>query len=161
MKKEYSGIPAKVYPLIEQAAADAGCFIWDVEFVKEGADRVLRITIDTEKETGIELNDCEAVHRAVDPILDEADPIDTSYMLQVTSPGIERELTMPWHVEAFIGAEAKMKLFSPVNGKRIHTGTIAGIGDDLKITLTTPDGDITADFDSVAKLRLVYNFDFN
>ena len=104
MKKEFSGVAAAVYPLASAAAEAAGCVVWDVEFVKEGADRVLRITIDTDREGGIGIEDCEKVHREVDRMLDEADPIEGSYMLQITSPGIERRLTMPWHFAAFAEA---------------------------------------------------------
>lgn len=70
-----------------------GCSLWDVEYVKEGGDWFLRLYID--KEGGVDINDCEAISRAVDPILDEKDPIPDSYSFEVCSAGLERELEAP------------------------------------------------------------------
>lgn len=158
MKKDYSGIPAKVYPVIEKAVCDLGCFIWDVEFVKEGADRILRITIDTDDEGGIDINRCVDVHHAVDPLLDEADPIDESYSLQISSPGIERSLTMPWHVDACRGEKAELRLFAPVNGKRVFTGVISGMdGDD--VVISDGENELRFSLGSVSKMKLLYDFE--
>ena len=159
MKKDYSGIPAKVYPVIEPAVNALGCFIWDVEFVKEGADRVLRITIDTDDEGGIDISHCVDVHRAVDPLLDEADPIDESYNLQISSPGIERSLTMPWHIEACKGEKAELRLFAPLNGKRVYTGIISGMDDEDNVVLTDGENEMKFRFDSVSKMKLLYDFE--
>jgi ribosome maturation factor RimP len=158
MKKEYSGVPARVYPVVEPAVAAAGCVLWDVEFIKQGAGRVLRITIDKEGPEGVGIDDCEAVHRAIDPLLDEADPIDGSYSLEVSSPGIERELSMPWHVEACSGSEAELRLFAPVGGQRVFRGTLAGLADDGSVLVDAPSGRLSFPFDSISKLRLVYDF---
>ena len=87
MKKELSGVAGKVYELLVPVVRDAGCDIWDIDFVKEGTRRILRITIDAEG--GVGIDDCERVHHAVDPVLDDADPIDGAYYLEVSSPGIE------------------------------------------------------------------------
>jgi len=89
-----------VRALAEPVAEEIGCWVWDVEFVKEGARRILRITIDSEE--GITIDDCEKMHRAIDPILDEADPLEAQYYLEVSSPGVERELRTEEHV---IGCE--------------------------------------------------------
>ncbi len=158
MKKDYAGVPARVRPLAEKAAAEAGCSVWDIEFVKEGPDYVLRITIDKDSPEGVGIDDCEAVHRAIDPLLDEADPIENSYCLQVSSPGIERELTMPRHVSECAGEAAEIRLFAPVDGRKVFKGDISGISEDLTVTLLTDDGPAQFPFESISKMHLVYDF---
>ena len=87
----------KVYELIKDTVAAEGVGLWDVRFLKEGASWYLRVFID--KPEGISIDDCTNVSHAIDPIIDEADPIDVSYYLEVCSPGIERELTRRRHYE--------------------------------------------------------------
>lgn len=89
-EKKTKNTAAAVTELISDTVASLGFELWDVEYVKEGADMYLRITIDA-PET-IDIDDCENVSRAINPILDDADPIDEPYMLEVSSPGIERQL---------------------------------------------------------------------
>ena len=78
-----------------------GLKLWDVRFEKEGGRWFLRYFID--KEGGVNINDCENFSRAIDPVLDAADPIDQAYCLEVSSPGVERDLVKPWHFEENIG----------------------------------------------------------
>ena len=89
------GIADRVREIIQPTADELGYYLWDVEYVKEGADFILRVTIDRFDETGegITIDDCETMSRAIDPVLDEHDPIPDQYLLEVSSPGIERELT--------------------------------------------------------------------
>ncbi len=94
-------------PLFDTVIA-ADCYLWDVEYVKEGAEWILRIVIDSNE--GVTLDDCERVSRAVDPILDEADPIENSYRLEITSPGVERPLTRPDHFECCLGEPSEGRL---------------------------------------------------
>lgn len=98
-----------VKPIVEQL----GLSLWDVRFVKEGADYFLRIFIDSEN--GITIEDCEKVSRAVDWPLDEADPISQSYCLEVCSPGIERELKKEEHFQAFIDSPIMVKMIRPID----------------------------------------------
>ena len=98
-----------VKPIVEQL----GLSLWDVRFVKEGADSCLRIFIDSEN--GITIEDCEKVSRAVDLPLDEADPISQSYCLEVCSPGIERELKKEEHFQAFIDSPIMVKMIRPID----------------------------------------------
>ena len=91
-------IAGTVRELLTPTAETMGYELWDVEFVREGARRILRITID--KPEGIDIDDCEAYHRAIDPLLDEADPIDSAYYLEVSSPGSERDLKYHFHFAA-------------------------------------------------------------
>ena len=108
-----------VRPIIE----DMGLTLWDVRFVKEGALWYLRIFID--KDSGITVDDCENVTRAVDKPLDDLDPIEQNYILEVSSPGIERELLKPEHFDAFLGAPVMIKLIRPdEKGERELSGTL-------------------------------------
>lgn len=151
--KGISGIAAVVAELIGETVRDLGYVLWDVEYVKEGAEMHLRITIDSPN--GINITDCEAVARAIDPILDEADPIENSYRLDVSSPGIERELRTDAHILASIGLEAEARLFAPVDGKRIFRGKIAAY-EDGKVTLDCPEGSVSLGKSAISKLRTVF-----
>ncbi len=93
-----------------------GCSLWDVEYVREGADWFLRLYID--KPGGVDINDCEAISRAVDPILDEKDPIPDSYSFEVCSAGLERVLKRPGDFEQFMGSMVLVRLYQPKDGKR-------------------------------------------
>ena len=95
-----------VWQIAEPIARELGLEIWDIRFLKEGADWFLRIFID--KEGGIDISDCENMSRAIDKPLDEADPIEQSYCLEVSSPGVERDLVRPEHFERYKGADIKV-----------------------------------------------------
>ena len=111
-KKNIAGLVSEIaLPLAKEFGYD----LWDVEYVKEGADMILRITIDTDAEGGITIDDCEKMHRAIDPLLDELDPIEESYMLSVSSPGVERELTKPMHYEKMKGSEVEVRLYAALD----------------------------------------------
>ena len=97
-----------VRDIAKPIADSLGLDLWDVRFIKEGTQWYLRIFID--KEEGISIEDCEAMSRAIDKPLDDADPINQSYCLEVCSPGIERELVRDEHFERFIGADIKIRL---------------------------------------------------
>ncbi len=166
MKKEFSGVAARVYPLIEETVRACGCEIWDVEFVKRGADRVLVITIDTDREEGIGITDCERVTRAIDPILDEADPIDSSYNLEVSSPGIERDITLPWHVLVCEGERVEVKLFAPLEGSRKYDGVLLGFeGGEEDITkpilIDIGEKTVAIPFEAISKMQTIFDFNNN
>ena len=108
----------KVTELVEKLARpiveENGCQLWDVEYVREGSEYFLRLYLD--KETGVDINDCERISRAMDPILDEKDPIPTSYHFEVCSAGLERALKRPSDFERFMGSAITVKLYRPRNG---------------------------------------------
>jgi len=132
-KKNIAGI---VWDLAAPLAEEFGYLLWDVEYVREGADMILRITIDTESEGGITIDDCEKMHRAIDPILDEADPIEESYLLAVSSPGVERTLVRPEHFEWMSGSDVMLKFYSPVDGVKSLRATLVGLdGEDIVVTI--------------------------
>lgn len=128
-KKNKKGTVEAVTELVQPIVEGLGLSLWDVRFLKEGAQWYLRIFID--RDSGVSIDDCEAVTRAVDQPLDELDPIEQNYILEVSSPGIERELIRPEHFDAFLGAGVMIRLIRPdENGER-----------DLKGTLTAHDKD--------------------
>lgn len=150
MKKS---IRETVKDAIEPCVLALGYRIWDVTYQKIGADYHLEITIDND--CGIDIEDCEKVHRAIDPILDEVDPIEGFYYLEVSSPGVERELRTPEHIAASIGARVEAKLFSAYEGQKSLTGELVAFLDG-KLTLRVGDTDLTLDKSAVSKLHTVY-----
>lgn len=138
---------------IEPTVLELGYSIWDITYQKIGADYHLEITIDSAD--GINIEDCEKVHRAIDPILDECDPIEDFYYLEVSSPGIERELRTDEHITASLGARVEAKLFVARDGKKTVIGTLKSFEDGV-ITVTEGDCDIAVPQKEISKLRTVY-----
>ena len=149
-------VASLVKELITPMADEMGYYLWDVEFVKEGADKYLRITIDNED--GITIEDCEKFHRAIDPLLDEADPISEAYILEVSSPGIERELKTPMHVEACEGWDVEIKLYAPKNGSKAFRGVLGGYDEDGNIVLEIGESKEVFKPDEIAKIATYYDF---
>ena len=114
---------AIVTELVKPVVEGFGLSLWDVRFEKEGSSWFLRIFIDRE-DAPVDVTDCEKVSRAIDGPLDEADPISQSYYLEVSSPGIERELVKKEHFEQFLGAPVTLKLIRPVDGQREFVGEL-------------------------------------
>ena len=155
MNNNTKNVAGVVSALIAPIAEKLGYELWDVEFVKEGTRRILRVTLDSEG--GITIEDCEKMHRAIDPILDEADPIECAYYLEVSSPGIERELRTDRHIEACIGCRVEARLYAPVDGAKTFVGTLAAF-DGGKVTLEAASGERIFERRDVAKLRTLFDF---
>ena len=149
-------VASLVKELITPMADEMGYYLWDGEFVKEGADKYLRITIDNED--GITIEDCEKFHRAIDPLLDEADPISEAYILEVSSPGIERELKTPMHIEACEGWDVEIKLYAPKNGSKAFRGVLGGYDEDGNIVLEIGESKEVFKPDEIAKIATYYDF---
>ena len=149
-------IASAVKELITPVAEEMGLYLWDVEFVKEGAEKHLRITIDNEEVITIE--DCEKFHRAIDPILDEADPISESYILEVSSPGIERELKCEEHIYACEGWDVEVKLYAPRNGAKMFRGVLVGYDDDGCIVIESDGAQVTFKPEEIAKISTYFDF---
>ncbi len=132
-----------------------GCTLWDVEYVREGGEWFLRLYID--KQGGVDIADCEAISRAVDPILDEQDPIAESYSFEVCSAGLERQLKRPSDFEQFMGSSVSVKLFKPVNGAKEFVGTLRAYHDGA-LTIQTAAGEMTFQKNEVAQVRLHVEF---
>ena len=148
-------IAGTVWDIIEPTATELGYEIWNVEYVREGADMNLRITIDSEN--GIDLSDCEKMTRAIDPILDEADPIEGAYYLEVSSPGVERVLTLDHHFAVMAGWDVEVKLFRAVDGNKTIYGVLAG-KEENELVLNSENGEIRLEMKNVAKVTTVYDW---
>ncbi len=128
-------VVSQVKKLAAPVAQGLGLELWDIEYVKEGASWFLRIYIDKEK--GVTIDDCEAFSRAIDKPLDDEDFIKQQYYLEVSSPGIERELKTDAHFGAFIGKKVRVRLIRPAeDGAREYTGTLSSYKDGV-FTLDT------------------------
>ena len=132
-----------------------GCRLWDVEYVREGSERYLRVYID--KDGGIDIDDCERVHRALDPILDEKDPIAESYHFEVCSAGLERVLKRPGDFVRFMDSAVLVKLYRPRNGLKEIPGILRGY-EDGKVTLEAGKETIIFEKSEVALVRLRVEF---
>lgn len=129
-----------------------GCDLWDVEFVREAGAWFLRVYID--KEGGVSIGDCEAVSRALDPLLDEADPIEQSYSFEVSSAGVERQLKRPSDFQRFMGSFAAVKLYKAAEGAKEHLGYLRGY-DNGAVTIETKSGETkTFEASQVASVHL-------
>lgn len=140
----------RVYNLIKETVEQQGVTLWDVRFLKEGASWYLRVFID--KTEGITIDDCTDVSHAIDHIIDEADPIDVPYYLEVCSPGLERELTRPFHYERVLGEKIKIRLYKAVDGKKEFTGILESADSD--IILQTDDGEKSFNIKEISKANL-------
>lgn len=144
-------VAAFARPIVEQH----GCSLWDVEYVREGSDYILRLCID--KEGGVDISDCEAISRAVDPILDERDPIPGSYQFEVCSAGLERALKRPEDFRRFLGSPITVKLYRPHNGPKEIPAVLRGY-EDGKLTVEAGKETITFEKSQVALVRLRVEF---
>ena len=147
MSKITETVSALALPLAEKL----GLELWDVEYIREAGQWYLRVYVD--KEGGVDINDCEALSRALDPILDEADPIPTSYVFEVSSAGCERELRRESDFVRFMGSLCEVKHYANVDGARSHIGTLSGY-DAGAVTIETPQGTLRFDKSQVAQVRL-------
>lgn len=140
MAKSKGGVTvSKVRELCEPIVKDFGLSLWDVRYEKEGADWYLRIFID--KEDGVDITDCEKVSRAINTPLDELDPIENAYCLEVCSPGIERELVRDEHFMQFIGADIMVRMRRPIEGiGKDFCGVLKGY-DDGMVTIADHSGE--------------------
>lgn len=148
------GIAQRVWELAEPVADELGLWIWDVEYVKEGARKVLRITVDSED--GVGIDDCEKMHRAIDPLLDGEDMIAERYYLEVSSPGIERELKTDVHLEACEGWDVEVRLYAPRNGSKLFRGVLLPIGENGEIRISVGEDVLTFEKSAVAKVNTYF-----
>lgn len=113
-----------VRKLAEPLCDELGLFLWDVKYEKEGANLYLRVYID--KDGGIGISDCEALHRPLDKLLDEQDPVPGSYIFEVCSPGLGRRLERPEHFEVCIGDPVRIRYIRPKDGEKEFSGILTG-----------------------------------
>ena len=138
-----------VRSLAEPVAAQCGCEVWDVEYVREAGAWYLRVYID--KPGGVGIDDCEAVSRALDPVLDEADPVPGSYVFEVSSAGAE--LKRPGDFERFSGEQVEVKHYQPIDGAKSHVGLLRGY-DNGDVTVEVNGAERVFKKAQVAQVRL-------
>ena len=152
-------VMAKITELVTKLALpgveEAGCELWDVEYVREAGSWYLRVYID--KPDGVDILDCETVSRALSDLLDEADPIEGSYTLEVSSAGAERPLKRPGDYERFMGSPVAVKLYQAKEGRKEFAGVLAGY-DNGDVTVTVGERRMTFLKNEVALCRLRIEF---
>ena len=154
-------ITDRIYEMALPLAQNEGLGIYEVEYKKEGADYVLRVILDTVAESETEyvsIDACERVSRQLSDMLDESDPIKDAYMLEVTSPGLDRPLKRDEDFVRFAGRDIDIGLYKAVNGSKIICGKLVGLSDGV-ITAELPDGSefsIKRDETSSVKLTVIF-----
>ena len=150
---------AKVTEIVAQLALpfvqQAGCSLWDVEYVKEAGSWFLRVYID--KEGGVAIDDCEAVSRPLSDALDEADPIEGSYVLEVSSAGSDRVLKTAEQFAQFIGAEVEVRLYRARDGRKEFIGNLVSF-EEGNVTVEQDGESILFEKKEVAQVRLYPRF---
>ena len=146
-----------VWELAQPIAEELGLRLWDVRFLKEGSQWYLRIFID--KDGGVSIDDCVDMTHAVNGPLDEADPVEQAYILEVSSPGLERELKTPDHIKAFIGERVIVKLYAAKDGKKSFDGNIVAYNDDdASLTLEVNGSEIVFGAKEYSSIKTVCEF---
>lgn len=149
--KSVKGIVSTLYPVVEETAKGLGYTVWDLEYVKEGSDWYLRITIDSEN--GIDIEDCEKMSRAIDPVLDEVNVIEDAYHLEVSSPGVERDIKTDYHMDVCKGEKIQIKLYAPINGAKVYIGVLNGYDEESIFV-----DDISIPRKSIAKMNVYFEW---
>ena len=139
-----------VMPIIERF----GYELWDVEYVKEGSDYYLRIYAD--KEGGFTVDDCEAVSRAIDPLLDEEDFISDAYILEVSSPGLTRKLVKDRDFDRSIGRLIRVNLYKAVDGEQSYVGNLKEYDNENLTVEITADNIVTIPRNNISMVRLEF-----
>ncbi len=150
-----------VADLLQDYLDERGLELWNVEFVKEVKDWFLRVYIDKkshDKEDYISIEECEDVSRHLSELLDENDPIEQNYYLEVSSPGMDRELITEDHYKRYIGSLVDMKLYKAIDGKKVITATLDGIDDENYYLLDDNENKLTIAKSQVAKTKLAVVF---
>ena len=144
-----------VAKLAEPAVVEAGCELWDVEYVREAGTWFLRLYLD--KEGGVDIMDCEKVSRVVSDLLDEADPIEGSYTFEVSSAGAERVLKRPSDFQRFLGSPVTVKLYKARDGRKEFAGHLKEY-DNGTLTITVGKAEMVFAPEEVAMCRLRIEF---
>ena len=145
-------IAERVRELALPVAAELGLELWDVEYLREAGQWYLRVYID-KLEGYVGIDDCEALSRALDPLLDQADPIPESYVFEVSSAGAERELKRPRDFERFLGSAVEVRLYRAVDNAKVYQGTLTGYHNGA-VSIRSAGGDYTFANEQVAQVRL-------
>ncbi len=152
MTKQEKNLETLLAPVVN----GLGYELYDVEFVKEGKDYYLRLFIDNEK--GIDLDDCEKVSGAVGDALDEADPIEVSYSLEVSSCGLERRIRERKHFEAALSKNVEIKVYKAIDKEKIFAGTLEKI-DENTVTVEVEGKKVDIEFSNISNAKILFNWE--
>lgn len=150
-----ANIEEKVEMLLQSKINELGYELYDVEYAKEGKNYFLRIFID--KQDGIDLNDCEKVNDGIMDLLDEADYIKEQYFLEVSSPGIERNLRKDKHLDGAMGEEIEVNLFKPFDKKKCLQGVLTGY-DENTITMMYENDEISINRKDISHMKTIFDW---
>ena len=155
-RDSYLRIQKETTELLAPKIAELGYELYDIEYQKEGKDNVLRIYID--KPEGIEITDCEKVNNNIKEELEQMDKkIDGTYTVEVSSCGIERKLTQPWHYEKYIGKQVKIKLWNKIEGQKEHIGVLKEKTDN-HVVISIDNKEITFEKKNIISVQVSYNW---
>lgn len=150
-------IEEKIEELVTKPITDLGYRVYDVMYVKEGKDNFLRIFIDNDK--GISIDDCEKVNDAITDMLDEADLIKDQYFLEISSPGVERNIRKDKHFEESTGKEVNIKLFKPLENKEKEiTGILKGFDKETVKIETDKNEEITIPRNNISSIKWAFKW---
>jgi len=150
---EMSKLTERIAEAVAPAVESLGLTLWDVEYLREGGQRYLRVYID--RAEGVGLDDCEAVSKKIDPILDELDPIEESYIFEVSSAGAERQLKRTEDFIRCVGRDAQVKLYKAIDGQKEYVGVLSAYdGESGNVTLNVDGMPRTFAKADIAKVQL-------
>ncbi len=157
--KKFGGTEQRIYDLAAPIVTELGYLVWDIRYEKEGASWYLRIFIDSETDI-ISINDCTKVTEPISDMLDEQDPIAQSYILEVSSAGLEAELIRESHFDACLGSKVRARLIRPMegSGEREFIGVLTDWNKD-RIVLETENGNAELPFPALAFVKLYFEFE--
>ncbi len=150
-------ITSKVEEMITPFLSENGLRVYDTVFIKEGNGKVLRLYID-KKDGYVNIEECEKVSMKLSEFLDADDFIPEAYTLEVSSPGIERILKYDWHFEESVGKSVDVKLYSPVNNKKQHTGILKEGGENKNLIIEAEDGILEIEASKIAEVKIHFEF---
>ncbi|MBK2086277.1 MULTISPECIES: ribosome maturation factor RimP [Francisella] len=146
----------KLYELVEPITADLGYILWGIEIVGSGK-MTIRIFID--HENGVAVNDCQTVSREVSAIFDVEDPVASKYTLEVSSPGMNRQIFNIIQAEALLGFNVKAVTIAPVESQTKFKGRLTRVeGNNVVLVLEDSQKEVSFDFDELKKLRVSPEF---
>ncbi len=152
----YSKLEKMIIELAAPIAEVSECYVYDVEYVKEGGARYLRVFADKE-DGGISINECEVINRALGEALDKCDPIKENYILEVSSPGIERKLKTSAHFEKYMGCTVDIGLYQAIDGSKNICGTLKAFADDT-VTVDLEGTEVSLALSDTTFVKLHFDF---
>ena len=143
----------QIEEMIEPLVNGLGCQLWGIEKLSQGKYSVLKIYIDAEK--GIEVEDCARISRQVSALLDVEDPFKGNYTLEVSSPGLDRRLFKLDQFESYKGAQVKLSLRRPYEGRRRFTGLLCGIEEEDVVLRSDSNEEILFPFEQIERANII------